>query len=107
MITVLNYVTSEGKNVFAEWLSALNDSTAYARVITRIDRLKAGNFGDCRTLRDGVSELRIDYGPGYRVYYGQVGKRVILLLCAGDKRKQGPDIVRAVGYLIDYRRRLR
>ncbi|WP_281172417.1 type II toxin-antitoxin system RelE/ParE family toxin [Desulfonatronum lacustre] len=70
-----------------------------------INRLKAGNFGDCKTLRGGVSELRIDYGPGYRVYFSRVGKLIVLLLCGGDKRTQEADIQRAIDYLADFKRR--
>ncbi len=73
--------------------------------MARIDRLSAGNFGDCKSLRGGLFELRIDWGPGYRVYYGLVGKACVLLLCGGDKRKQASDIKRALEYLKDYRER--
>lgn len=68
---------------------------------------KAGNLGDTKPLRDGVSELRVDYGPGYRVYVGVVGFQVILLLCGGDKRGQSADIDRAVAYLADFKRRVK
>ena len=77
-----------------------------ARIAARVDRLKAGNLGDCKPLRDGVSELRVDYGPGYRVYFGVVGFQVILLLCGGDKRTQDADIDKAVDYLADFKRRV-
>ncbi len=72
----------------------------------RMDRLADGNFGDCKPLRDGVWELRIDYGPGYRVYYAMAGRTCLLLLCGGDKRKQAADIDRAVGYWNDYKQRI-
>jgi putative addiction module killer protein len=94
-----------GKDVFDEWLSDLADARAQAKIATRIDRLAAGNFGDCKPLQKGVSELRIDWGPGYRVYYAMVGKVCVLLLCGGDKRKQPADINRAIEYLTDYRER--
>lgn len=80
---------------------------AKARIVARVARLKAGNLGDCKSLRDGVSELRIDYGPGYRVYFGVVGFQVILLLCGGDKRSQDADIDKAVDYLADFKRRVK
>jgi putative addiction module killer protein len=67
--------------------------------------LQIGNFGDCKALRDGVSELRIDWGPGYRVYFAMAGRTTVLLLCGGDKRKQAADIKRAVEYWRDYKRR--
>jgi putative addiction module killer protein len=71
----------------------------------RIDRLSLGNFGDCKALGGGLFELRINWGPGYRVYYGVVGRACVLLLCAGDKGKQSADIKRALGYFKDYRER--
>ncbi len=73
-----------------------------AKILTRLDRLKLGNFGDCKTLQEGVCELRIHYGPGIRIYYGKNGIRVILLLCGGDKRSQSWDIAKAKEYLKDY-----
>jgi len=73
--------------------------------VARIDRLAAGNFGDCKSLRGGLFELRIDCGPGHRVYYTLDGRSCVLLLCGGDKRKQSSDIQRAMEYLKDYRER--
>ncbi len=107
MVEVRHYLTASGKNVFREWLDSLKDVKAEARIAARIARLAAGNFGDCKPLRDGVWELRIDWGPGYRVYYAKVGRMCLLLLCGGDKRKQSADIDRAVEYWNDYRRRTR
>lgn len=83
---------------FREWLTGLSDKPTRAAVLRRIDRLADGNFGDCRFLRNGVFELRIDVGPGYRVYFAQSGEAIVLLLCGGSKRTQGRDIDRAVGY---------
>lgn len=83
--------------IFAEWLRALKDSRAIARIVVRIDRLAAGNPGDVRPVGDGVSELRIDYGPGYRVYYIQRGSVLFILLCGGDKSSQRTDILKARG----------
>ena len=71
----------------------------------RINRLAAGNFGDCKPLRRGLCELRMDSGPGYRVYYAMVGRECVLLLCGGDKRKQSSDVERALEYLRDYKER--
>jgi len=99
------YLTASGKDVFGEWLAVLRDIRTRAKIVTRIDRLSAGNFGDCKVLRGGLSELRIDWGPGYRVYYALVGKECVLLLCGGGKRKQSSDIKRALEYLKDYRER--
>jgi len=77
---------------FSEWLQALKDSRAKARIAARAQRLAFGNPGDVRPVGEGVSELRIDYGPGYRVYYVQRGKVLIILLCGGDKSSQNKDI---------------
>jgi putative addiction module killer protein len=106
MIEVLRYVTESGREVIREWLDELHDARAVTKIVMRTDRLADGNFGDCKPLRDGVCELRIDYGPGYRVYYAMVGRTCVLLLCGGDKRKQSSDIEKAIGYLRDYKRRI-
>ena len=105
MIEIRRYVTRTGKDVVGDWLGDLNDAQARARIVARIDRLSLGNFGNCKTLREGVSELRIDWGPGYRMYYAMLGRTCVLLLCGGDKRKQSSDIVRAIRYLRDYKER--
>ena len=104
MYAVRRYRTEDGREIITEWLAGLKDIRVRARIVARIDRLKAGNFGDCKPLRGGVAELRIDCGPGYRVYYGVVGKRVVLLLCGGDKGTQETDIDKAVAYLMDFKR---
>ena len=105
MVEVLRYVTEEGAAVVSEWLAGIGDERARAKIVVRFSRLAAGNFGDCKPLQDGVWELRIDWGPGYRVYYARAGRTCVLLLCGGDKRKQSADIARAVAYWNDYRRR--
>ncbi|MHB8654134.1 MAG: type II toxin-antitoxin system RelE/ParE family toxin [Terriglobia bacterium] len=105
MIEIRHYVNRAGKDVFDDWLSQLADARAQAKIASRINRLAAGNFGDCKLLRQGVCELRIDWGPGYRVYYAMVGKLCVLLLCGGDKRKQSSDIDRGLAYLRDYKER--
>jgi putative addiction module killer protein len=106
VIEVRRYTTGSGTDPVGDWLTAL-ELKARARIATRIDRLALGNFGDCKPVCQGVSELRIDWGPGYRLYYAMVGRTCVLLLCGGDKRKQTSDIKRAVGYLLDYRERTR
>lgn len=78
--------------VFARWVDELRDIRARARVLARIERLGAGNPGDVAPVGEGVSELRIDYGPGYRVYYKKRGRRLIVLLAGGDKSTQSKDI---------------
>lgn len=80
---------------FAHWIDALRDVQARARILVRIERLRTGNPGDVRPVGNGVSELRIDAGPGYRVYFLQRGSRLILLLCGGSKRTQKADILKA------------
>ena len=87
---------------FDEWLGGLRDRQARVRILTRIDRLAGGNPGDVKPVGSGVSELRVHYGPGYRVYFAQRGGVVILLLCAGDKRTQSRDIERAVAIAADW-----
>lgn len=80
---------------FVDWLSELRDIPARARIAKRIDRIAQGNFGDAKSVGDGVSELRFTFGPGYRVYYTRCGDVVVILLCGGDKASQGRDIERA------------
>ena len=81
---------------FAKWLDTLSDIHARARVLARIERLAFGNPGDVEPVGEGVSELRIDYGPGYRVYYKQFGQFLVILLAGGDKRTQAKDIKTAL-----------
>ncbi|HXM67879.1 MAG TPA: type II toxin-antitoxin system RelE/ParE family toxin [Candidatus Acidoferrum sp.] len=105
MLEILRYVTSTGRDVFGEWLASLKDARSQAKIVIRIDRLASGNFGDCRSLREGICELRVDWGPGYRVYYATLGKSSVLLLGGGDKRKQSSDISRAIAYFDDFKKR--
>ena len=81
---------------FAKWLDNLHDINARARIMARIERLKCGNPGDVKPVGEGVSELRIDYGPGYRVYFKKQGLELIVLLAGGDKRTQSKDIKTAL-----------
>lgn len=80
---------------FSNWLRRLRDANAIARVVARIRRMEQGNPGDAKSVGKGVMEMRIDYGPGYRVYYAHAGTQIVLLLCGGDKRTQQKDIERA------------
>lgn len=105
MIEIRHYVNRAGKDVFDEWLSRLPDERTQAKITARIDRLAVDNFGDCKPVRERVWELRINWGPGYRVYYAMAGRACVLLLCGGDKRKQARDIERAIEYLKDYKER--
>ena len=102
MIEVSHYISRTGKDVFDAWISQLRDARAQAKVAVRVNRLAAGNFGDCKFLRQGVHELRIDWGSGYRVYYALLSRGHVLLLCGGDKRRQSLDIDRAIGCCKDY-----
>ena len=80
---------------FSDWLASLRDSRTVGIVRARLNRIRLGNFGDCKTVGGGVEELRIDFGPGYRVYYGREGSLVVVLLCGGSKKSQATDIVSA------------
>ena len=99
------YTTSTGRKPVEEWLQALRDRRARALILARLARIEAGNFGDCKSLREGVQELRVDYGPGYRVYLSRQGDVLVLLLCGSDKSGQGRAIARAVEYLKDWKQR--
>ena len=104
---ILQYVKEDGSAPFAQWLSTLRDLQAKTAIRRRIDRFEAGNSGNTRALRGGVSELKIDLGPGYRVYFAQHGKIIVLLLCGGDKGTQDADIAKAVSYWEDWKTRNR
>ena len=82
--------------IFAHWLNGLRDVRARARVQVRIERLAAGNPGDVQSVGGGVSEMRIDYGPGYRVYFKRIGREIVILLAGGDKHTQSADIKTAL-----------
>ena len=86
------YITRTGHNPFGAWLQSITDPPTRVRIRTRLSRLRLGNFGDTRRVGAGVHELRLDVGPGYRIYYGLVGDTVVLLLGGGDKRLQSRDI---------------
>ena len=86
----------EKTDVYRDWLDGLDDRAGRARILVRVDRLIGGNPGQHRNLTDGVSELKIDFGPGYRVYYSQKGTRLLLLLIGGDKSTQQKDIATAI-----------
>ncbi len=105
--TLREYVTPDGKNPFREWLHTLRDVGARAKVRVRLNRVRLGNFGDAKAVGGGVSELRIPYGPGYRVYFARAGDTIVLLLCGGDKSSQKRAIGTAKEYWLDYQRRSR
>ena len=82
-------------STYTNWFMRLRDIRAQHRILTRIRRLAIGNPGDVKPVGEGISEMRIDYGPGYRVYYKDTGKEIIILLCGGDKKTQQADIAEA------------
>lgn len=99
------YTDADGGAPFEEWLNGLKDVQGRARIRARLARLQAGNFGDCKPVRDGVQELRIDHGPGYRVYLSRQGTVLVLLLCGSDKGEQDRAIRQAIDYLNDWKQR--
>lgn len=106
-LEVRQYQTRDGRIPFSEWLDDLNDRTARARIVGRLDRLAVRLFGDCKPVGGGVSELRVDHGPGYRLYFAQHQDTLVILLCGGDKRTQTKDIERAHAYWKDFKTRSR
>jgi putative addiction module killer protein len=82
-------------DVFSKWLGDLRDRVARSRILSRLDRLALGRFGDFKSVGDGVGELRVDHGPGYRLYFVRRGKTVVIVLCGGDKSNQSRDIAQA------------
>jgi putative addiction module killer protein len=105
MYEVRRFVSESGVDVVGQWLADLDDGRARAKVNIRIARMASGNLGDCKFVGKGVFELRIDYGPGYRIYFARIGPEILLLLCGGDKRRQSKDIERAVAYWDNYQER--
>jgi len=99
------YQTATGEQPFVDWLQGLGDRQARARIEARLARVAVGNFGDVEPVGEGLLELRIDWGPGYRVYFARLGKVIVLLLCGGDKRTQQKDIKRAKSYFQDFKAR--
>lgn len=102
---LLHYVTLDGRDIYQDWLDNLRDMRARIAIDRRIERITRNNLGDHKFCKDGVWELRIDVGPGYRVYYAKSGQDIVLLLCGGDKRSQSSDIDRAVMCWRDWQRR--
>jgi putative addiction module killer protein len=102
---VVAFRTGEGRVPFEEWLDDLEAKKAVGRVLARLARVRQGNLGDCKSVGEGVSELRVDYGPGYRIFFGQKGRTLVVLLCGGDKRTQDRDIRLAKQYWHEYNAR--
>jgi putative addiction module killer protein len=99
---IRRYITATGKVPFSEWLDSLKDRKTRAIIKRRLDRVEEGNLGDCKPVGGSVFELKVDYGSGYRIYFGQTELTVVLLLCGGDKKTQEQDIKRAKEYWTDY-----
>lgn len=104
MIKIEHYLLENGSDPFDEWLQSLKDTRGRAKIKVRLRRMSLGNFGDHKGLGDGVSELRFEYGPGYRVYYGNINNLVVLLLCGGAKPTQSKDIETAKRYWQEYKK---
>ncbi|MBI4803398.1 MAG: type II toxin-antitoxin system RelE/ParE family toxin [Elusimicrobia bacterium] len=98
------YKTAKGSEPYAEYVDVLKDREGAAKIRARVTRAELGNLGDHRSVGEGIIELRINFGPGYRIYAGLQGKELIILLCAGDKGSQDKDIWKAMAYWSDYRR---
>ncbi len=105
MKKIVHYMASDGKSVFQGWFRKLRDGTAKFKITRRLTQAKRGNFGDTKPVGQGVHEMRIDYGPGYRVYYANDGDMIIVLLCGGDKSTQNEDPKRAENYWATYKKR--
>ncbi len=100
------YKTASGREPYKEYVDSLRDRRGAAKIRARVLRAEMGNLGDHRSVGHGVVELKIDFGPGYRVYIGLQGRELIILLCAGDKGSQQRDIAKAISYWEDYGRSL-
>ena len=106
-LTINEYTDARGKSPYASWLNGLRDARAKAKIILQVDKMELGLFGDSEPIGEGLSELRIHYGPGYRVYYGKESNEVYLLLCGGDKSTQSKDIRNVKAYWNDHKQRHR
>lgn len=104
MIDLVVYVTEEGKAPFDDWFNKL-DTAAALKIRTALARIETGNLGDVKHVGQGVSERRITFGPGYRVYFGQDGDKLVILLCGGTKKRQSKDIEQAKAFWHDYKNR--
>lgn len=100
------YKTAAGIEAYTEYVDSLKDRLGAAKIRVRVTRAELGNFGDHKKIAHGIIELRIDYGPGYRVYIGLHSNEAIVLLCAGDKSSQAKDVKKAMEYWDDYKRNL-
>ena len=105
VIELVHYREENGRHPFREWMETLRDALAKARINARLRQVESGNIGDSKPVGEGVTELRIDVGAGYRVYCGRHGQHWVILLCGGDKSSQAKDIARAKEFWADWKRR--
>lgn len=105
MYQIHHYISFSGANPFFDWLKRLRDPVAKLQIVKRVNRMEQGNFGDHSFCGEGVWELRVDVGAGYRIYYARAGQQVMLLLCGGDKRTQDADIKDAKKHWKDWQQR--
>jgi putative addiction module killer protein len=108
LIKIVSFVTKSGKEPFTEWEDSLEKGTQII-VASRLDRVRLGNFGDCKLIKggEGIKELRINFGPGYRIYFGIDSATLVILLIGGEKRSQNRDIEKAKKYWLEYMRHLK
>jgi putative addiction module killer protein len=99
---IIAYSDKNGTEPFSDWLYSLKDTMVRKRILVRIERLAHGNYGDCEAVGEGVSELRMFFGSGYRVYFAEKGSKLVILLCGGDKKTQAKDIKNAKRYWKEY-----
>ena len=95
------YSSTTGKEPFSEWLDSIKDRIVRARIRRRLDLLEMGHYGDCKSVGQGVYELRLQFGAGYRIYFAELDNTIIILLCAGDKNSQAKDIKNAKNYWLE------
>ena len=100
---IIIYADDQGNEPFTDWLHGLGDKQVRKRIETRLLRLEQGNYGDCKAVGEGISELRLFFGPGYRVYFGEDKGNIVVLLCGGDKSSQARDIETAGNYWKEYK----
>jgi putative addiction module killer protein len=105
VIELIRYQQEDGREPYTEWIRSLRDQMARTRIAARLRQMQSGNLGDSRPVGDGVTELRIDVGAGYRVYCGRHGMCSVILLCGGDKDSQSKDIARAKALWAKWKRR--
>jgi putative addiction module killer protein len=97
------YRTPENREPFTDWLKSIRNQETRKRILVRLDRLRHSNFGDCKSVGDNVFELRLQFGSGYRIYFGRIAENIVLLLCGGDKSSQNKDIESAKSYWQEYK----